>query len=301
MMDWDKLRIFHTVATSQSFTRAGEVLNLSQSAISRQIGALEESLQVALFHRHARGLLLTEQGDILFRTVSEILTKLAAVENALLESKERPRGPLRITAPVAIGTTWLTPHMREFCELYPEINVSLLVDDRELDLTMREADVAIRLFPAKHPDLIQKQLITLNNSAYASTEYLRTYGTPTKVQDLQNHKLVVFGEDIRLPFANVNWLTDACKANGTDCRSLFKINSMFGILNAVTSGLGIAGLPDYMVQGLTGLTKVLPEIKGPVIDVYFVYSMELRNSKRIKVFKDFLIRKLSESGLNKAA
>ncbi len=301
MMDWDKLRIFHTVATSQSFTRAGEVLNLSQSAISRQIGALEESLQVALFHRHARGLLLTEQGDILFRAVSEILTKLAAVENALLESKERPRGPLRITAPVAIGTTWLTPHMREFCELYPEINVSLLVDDRELDLTMREADVAIRLFPAKHPDLIQKQLITLNNSAYASTDYLRTYGTPTKASDLQAHKLVVFGEDTRQPFADVNWVVDASKESGAECRALFKINSLFGMLNAVTSGIGIAGLPDYMVQGLTSITKVLPELKGPVIDVYFVYSMELRNSKRIKVFKDFLIRKLSEDGLNKAA
>jgi DNA-binding transcriptional LysR family regulator len=301
MMDWDKLRIFHTVATSQSFTRAGEVLNLSQSAISRQIGTLEESLQVALFHRHARGLVLTEQGDILFRTVSEILTKLAAVENALLESKERPRGPLRITAPVAIGTTWLTPHMREFCELYPEINVSLLVDDRELDLTMREADVAIRLYPAKHPDLIQKQLITLNNSAYASTDYLRTFGTPAKAADLANHKLVVFGEETRQPFANVNWMMDAAKGAGVECRSLFKINSLFGMLNAVSSGLGIAGLPDYMVQGLTNLTKVLPEHKGPVIDVYFVYSMELRNSKRIKVFKEFLLRKLSEDGLTKAA
>ncbi len=176
MMDWDKLRIFHTVATAQSFTRAGEMLNLSQSAISRQIGALEEDLQVTLFHRHARGLMLTEQGEILFKTVTDIFGRLSSAENALLESKERPRGPLKITAPVAIGTSWLTPHMREFSELYPEITVTLLVDDRELDLTMREADVAIRLFPARHPDLVQKHLMTLNNSAYASTDYLRKAG-----------------------------------------------------------------------------------------------------------------------------
>ncbi len=84
MMDWDKLRIFHTVATAQSFTRAGEVLNLSQSAVSRQISALEEGLQVELFHRHARGLMLTEQGEILFKTVSDILTRLSAAENELL-------------------------------------------------------------------------------------------------------------------------------------------------------------------------------------------------------------------------
>ena len=180
MMDWDKLRIFHTVATAQSFTHAGEVLNLSQSAISRQISALEEDLQVELFHRHARGLMLSEQGEILFRTVSEILTRLSAAENALLESRERPRGPLKITAPVAIGTTWLTPRMREFAEAYPEITVTLLVDDRELDLIMREADVAIRLFPTRHPDLVQKPITTFKNSLYASNEYLRLHGVPKK-------------------------------------------------------------------------------------------------------------------------
>lgn len=301
MMDWDKLRIFHTVATAQSFTRAGEVLNLSQSAISRQIGALEEGLQVELFHRHARGLLLTEQGEILFRTVSDILTRLSAAENALLESKERPRGPLKITAPVSIGTSWLTPHMREFGELYPEITVSLLVDDRELDLSMREADVAIRLFPAKHPDLIQKHLTTLNNSLYASNDYLRIYGTPRKAQDLQTQRLITYGEDTRLPFAEVNWVLKAGAAPQEERKAFFKINSLFGILKAVESGVGIAGLPDYMVQGHNQIIKVLPELKGPTIDVYFMYSMELRNSKRIKVFKDFLIRKLSESGLSKAA
>lgn len=298
MMDWDKLRIFHTVATAQSFTRAGEVMNLSQSAISRQISALEESMQVTLFHRHARGLILTEQGEILFKTVSDILGKLAATENALLESKERPRGPLKITAPVAIGTTWLTPHMREFSELYPEIVVSLLVDDREFDLIMREADVAIRLFPAKHPDLIQKRLTTLRNSLYASNDYLREHGIPNKPQDLQNHKLITFGEDSRMPFAEVNWLLTAGLTKGEERKPAFKINSLYGMLKAVESGIGIAALPDYMARGIPNLTKVLPELKGPDTEVYFIYSMELKNSKRIKVFKEFLLRKLAEDGLN---
>lgn len=297
MMDWDKLRTFHTVATAQSFTRAGEMLNLSQSAISRQISALEEGLQVSLFHRHARGLMLTEQGEILFRTVSDVLTRLSAAENALLESKERPRGPLKITAPVAIGTTWLTPHMREFSESYPEIVVTLLVDDRELDLTMREADVAIRLFPAKHPDLVQKHLTTLNNSLYASNEYLRVYGIPQKAGDLKEHRLVTFGEDIRLPFAEVNWVLKAGAVAHEDRKAAFKVNSLVGISKAVEGGIGIAGLPDYMMKSLPGVSKVLSELKGPVTDVYLIYSMELRNSKRIKVFRDFIVRKLSEDGL----
>jgi len=300
MMDWDKLRIFHTVATAQSFTHAGETLNLSQSAVSRQIGALESDLDVLLFHRHARGLILTEQGEILFKTVSDIFSRLSATENALLESKDRPRGPLKITAPVAIGTTWLTPHMREFSELYPEITVTLLVDDREFDLAMREADVAIRLFPAKHPDLVQKKLTSLNNSLYASNDYLRNHGVPKKPQDLQNHKLITYGEDIRLPFAEVNWIMREGLLRGQERRSVFKINNMFGIMKAVESGIGIAGLPDYMAQGIVNLTKVLPELRGPVTEVYFVYSLELRNSKRITVFRDFLLRKLAEDGLNRA-
>lgn len=298
MMDWDKLRIFHTVATAKSFTRAGEIMNLSQSAISRQISALEESLQVSLFHRHARGLMLSEQGEILFRTVSDILTRLSAAENALLESKERPRGPLKITAPVAIGTTWLTPRMREFCDSYPEITPTLLVDDRELDLTMREADVAIRLWPAKHPDLVQKKLTVLNNSVYASNDYLRTFGIPKTAADLAGHRLIVFGEDARQPFAEVNWiLTAGLGKNAEERRPAFKINSLYGMFKAVQSSIGIAGLPDYMAKNAPGISRVLPELSGPTTDVYFIYSMELRNSKRIKVFKDFITRKLAEDGL----
>ena len=301
MMDWDKLRIFHTVATAQSFTRAGNILNLSQSAISRQISALEESLQVTLFHRHARGLLLSEQGEILFRGVSEMLGKLSSVENALLESKERPRGPLKITAPVAIGTTWLTLHMREFTESYPEIDVTMLVDDRELDLTMREADVAIRLFPAKHPELIQKKLTTLKNSVYGSNDYLRIHGVPRNVADLQHHRLVTFGDDGKLPFAEVNWLLHAGLSGNREHIPAFKINSLFGMLKSVESGIGLAGLPEYMGQNSPHISKVLPELKGPATDVYLIYSVELRNSKRIKVFKEFLLRKLAEDGLSKVA
>lgn len=301
MMDWDKLRIFHTVATASSFTHAGEVMGLSQSAISRQIGALEKSLDVLLFNRHARGLILTEQGEILFKAVSEIFSKLSAVENALLESKDRPRGPLKITAPVAIGTTWLTPHMREFSDLYPEIVVSLLVDDREFDLAMREADMAIRLYPAKHPDLVQKKITTLANSLYASNDYLRENGVPKKPQDLAHHRLITYGEESRLPFAEVNWILSEGLMRGEQRQAAFKINSLTGMLRAVESGIGIAGLPDYMADGVVNLTRVLPELKGPRTDVYFVYSMELRNSKRLIVFRDFLMRKLAEDGLNRAA
>ena len=126
-MDWDKLRIFHAVADAGSFTRAGEGLNLSQSAVSRQISTLEESLQVKLFHRHARGLKLTEQGEELFLSAHEVFAKLATAEARNTDARERPQGPLRITTTIAFGSFWLTPRIKEFVNLYPEIQVSLLV------------------------------------------------------------------------------------------------------------------------------------------------------------------------------
>src|SRR5246127_5689057 len=180
-MDWDKLRVFHAVAEAGSFTHAGEALNLSQSAVSRQISALEESLSVPLFHRHARGLILTEQGELLYSTAREVFAKLAMTEGLLTESRDRPKGPLKVTTTVAFGATWLTPLLREFLDLYPEIQLTLLVDDSELDLSMREADVAIRMSPPRQPDLVQRHLVDLQYNIYASPDYLAKHGTPKRV------------------------------------------------------------------------------------------------------------------------
>jgi DNA-binding transcriptional LysR family regulator len=297
MMDWDKLRIFHAVATAQSLTKAGEVLNLSQSAVSRQISALEGHLHVSLFHRHARGLVLTEQGEILLKAANEIFSKLNAAENALIETRERPRGPLKITAPVGFGTLWLTPLMPAFSAQYPDITPTLLVDDRELDLTMREADVAIRLYPAKHPDLVQKTLCRVAHSLYASNDYLRAHGVPKKVEDVSKHHMIAYPEDMRLPYAEVNWHLLLGASSKEPHRPVFSVNSMLGIKAAMEAGAGIAALPDYVMAGLKNVAKVLPEVKGPEVELYFIYPLELRQSRRINVFKEFLVQQLQMSGL----
>src|ERR1700731_2223677 len=217
-MDWDKLRVFHAVAEAGSFTHAGEALNLSQSAVSRQISALEESLSVPLFHRHARGLILTEQGELLYSTAPEVFAKLAMTEGLLTESKDRPKGPLKVTTSVAFGSSWLTPRIREFLELYPEIQVSMVVDDSELDLSMREADVAIRLTPPRQPDLVQRHLLTIIVHVYAAPEYVKKHGMPQRAEDLDQHRLIVYGEDARPPVPGVNWLLDTGVKPGNDRR-----------------------------------------------------------------------------------
>ena len=293
-MDWDKLRVFHAVAEAGSFTHAGEALNLSQSAVSRQISALEESLNVPLFHRHARGLILTEQGELLYSTAREVFAKLAMTEGLLTESKDRPKGPLKVTTSVGFGSIWLTPRIREFLELYPDIQVAMVVDDSELDLSMREADVAIRMSPPRQPDLVQRHLMTVHVHLYAAPEYLKKYGTPRRAEELDQHRLVVYGDESRAPISNINWALEAGTKPGHERRPILQVNNTYGLLRAVSSGLGIAALADYVAVETPDLVRVLPELTGPPVEAYFVYPEELRASKRISVFRDFLIRKVTE-------
>jgi DNA-binding transcriptional LysR family regulator len=295
-MDWDKLRVFHAVAEAGSFTHAGEVLNLSQSAVSRQISALEESLNLPLFHRHARGLILTEQGELLYRTARDVFSKLAMTEALLTESRERAQGPLKITTTVAFGSLWLTPRIKDFLDLYPDIAVSLVLSDGELDLAMREADVAIRMTPPRQPDLVQRHLMTMKYTVFAAPDYVKAHGLPLTLADLDHHRIVVFGEDARVapPLSNVNWLLDAGAPPDRPRRPVLEVNNIYGIYRAVKSGLGLGAMPDYMISAADDLIPVLPEIAGPTFDAYFVYPEELRHSKRITAFRDFLLEKIAE-------
>jgi DNA-binding transcriptional LysR family regulator len=295
MMDWDKLRIFHAVAEAGSFTHAGDTLNLSQSAVSRQISALEDSLRVPLFHRHARGLILTEQGELLYRTAHEVFGKLAMTEAQLSESKDRPKGKLKVNATVAFGSTWLAPRMREFMEVYPEIEVHLILSDRELDLSMREADVAIRLSPPRQADLVQRHLLTVHINVYAAAGYIKTKGMPKSVDELDEHRIVAYGHDTRPPVPDVNWLLRVGRSDNRLRRPAMTVNNTYAVMRAVESGAGIGALPEFMVQDRSDLVNILTELEGPQIDAYFVYPEEVRKSKRTMVFRDFLLRKVAES------
>jgi len=292
-IDWDKLRVFHAVAEAGSFTHAGETLNLSQSAVSRQVSALEQSLGTPLFHRHARGLILTEQGETLYDTAHNVFAQLAKVQTQLAENKERPQGALKISSTVAFGSVFLASRMKEFVNRYPDIDVSLVLADTELDLSMRQADVAIRLTPPTQPDLVQRLLMTLQYRVYAAPEYLQQYGMPKNARDLDRHRIVVYGDDARPPVANLNWLLTENVRDSIPRKPVLRVNSIYGILRAVQSGLGLGALPEYMGREIGNLVEVLPELQGPELQMYFVYPEELRDSARIIAFRDFLVEKLA--------
>jgi len=287
-MDWDKLRIFHAVAQAGSFTHAGEGLALSQSAVSRQISALEEDLGVQLFHRHARGLILTEQGELLYRTAHDVFDKLESVKSIIADSKDSPEGSLRVTTTVGFGSTWLTPRIRRFLDNYPDIRLSIICDDRELDLSMREADIGIRMSDPTQPDLIKKRLLTVHTHIYASPDYIRAHGAPNEIDDIDDHPIIAYGDNAPPSLRNVNWLCNIGKPPHVIRPTKLQVNNIYGLLLALESGLGIGVLPDYMVDDNKNLQRVLPSVNGPAFDTFFVYPEELRNTKRITVFRDFL-------------
>lgn len=295
-MDWDRLRVFHTVAEAGSLTHAARKLNLSQSAVSRQITSLEDSLGQILFHRHARGLILTEYGETLSKTVKDVYHQLEMIWAKLGEARDRPSGELRITTTSAFGATWLTGKMRLFLEHYPEINASLILSDAELDLGMREADCAIRMIAPHQIGLIQRKLASFQLKIYASEDYLSQVGTPHHIEDLDKLQLIVYELSQESPAENLNWLQYVGRESDQPRAARFKVNSLTGIYRAVRSGLGIASLPDYMAKDPVslGLRQILPDVVGPTIQSYFVYPEELRHSKRIEAFRDFLISQVEE-------
>ena len=293
-MDWDKLKIFHAVAEAGSFTSATVILNLSQSAISRQIQSLEDDLKVKLFERHARGLTLTQNGEYVYKTAHEVIGKLKEVETSLGDQKNKPTGKITITTVRSFGTHWLTPRIQEFMQLHPEMEVELIFDDKELDLSTRQADIGIFMRRPKQLNYIQKKLMDINYHIYGSNAYLEKYGMPKSIADLNKHKFISFGKGTPSPVYNPDWALKIGMKDSKKRKSIMKVNSVMGLLLAVESGVGLAALPDYLVFQSKNLIKVLPKVEGPITEAHFVYPQSLKNVARVQAFRNFLYSKISE-------
>ena len=288
-MDWDKLRIFHAVADAGSLTHAGEQLDMSQSAISRQIRALEEQLQTTLFHRHARGLLLTEQGELLYEATLTMTKRLNAAAARIRDSKDEVHGDLRVTATAGFGTLWLVPRLHRLFETHPKLSVNLILTESILDLPMREADIAIRMASPQQPGLIRRPLMEVAMRLYASKDYLQEAGMPESVDELGARRVISFSPNAPQPHAAADWLRGHIHPQR---RTHLMINSYFGVLKAALHGLGIAALPDYITRDYPELVNILPGEASPPFPVYIVYPEELRRSQRVLAFRDFMVREV---------
>ncbi len=288
-MDWDKLRIFHAVADAGSLTHAGDTLKLSQSAVSRQIRALEESLDAILFHRHARGLILTEQGEVLFAATRDMSRSLETAAARIRDAEDEVYGELRVTSTTGFGTLFLAPRLPALYAQYPDLKIDLMLEERVLDLPMREADVAIRMKEPSQADLIRKRLMSVTMRLYASEEYLRANGTPETVDDLTDFRLIsqnITSAQVSVGAQLIRELT------ARPLRSSFTVNNYFGVLQAVINDLGIGVLPDYVSEDFPDLVHVLPEVASGDIPVFLAYPEELRHSRRIAAFRDFVVEEI---------
>ncbi len=289
IMDWDKLRIFHAVADAGSLTHAGDTLHLSQSAVSRQIRALEESLNVTLFHRHARGLILTEQGELLFDATSAMAKRLDAAAARIRDSEDEVFGELRVTSTIGLGTMWLAPRLVNLYKKYPALKIDLMLEERVLDLPMREADVAIRMKEPSQADLIRKRLMTIRMQLYASPDYLEQHGTPTTMADFSRHRLICQHAGTPQVSAGAALIAELMSH---DIPSTLTVNNYFGVMQAVLNHLGIGVLPDYLAAEFPHLVRVLPEVSSNDVPVFLAYPEELRHSKRVAAFRDFITEEI---------
>lgn len=290
-MDWDKLRIFHAAAEAGSFTHAGDALHMSQSAVSRQVSALERELKVVLFHRHARGLVLTEQGELLHRTTSDVINKLHTAETLLSDTTSKPTGELRVTAPVGFGSVWLTQRLREFHDLYPEIRIELHLNDDQVDIGMRAADVAIWTREPGQTDLIRRLLFTSKVRAFASTQYVRRFGAPKTLEELDQHRIVSYSGQPAQHLSAITWIETVGRDGKAPREPAFRANSVVALRYAIRSGIGIGMIPDYLSDEEADLVPVLTEIDPPTLPILFVYPEELKASKKVQVLRDFLVAK----------
>lgn len=294
-MDWDKLRIFHAAAEAGSFTHAGEALHMSQSAVSRQVSALERDLKVALFHRHARGLVLTEQGELLHQTTSDVINRLHTAETLLSDTTSKPSGELRITAPVGFGTIWLTQRLREFRDHYPEIRIELHLNDDQVDIGMRAADVAIWTREPPQSDLIRRMLFTSRVRAFASAQYAQRFGVPRTLEELDEHDIVSYSGQPAQHLAAISWIETAGRSGRDPREPAFRANSVVALREAIRAGLGVGMIPDYMSEEGGDLVPVLTEIEPPTLPILFVYPEELKASKKVQVLRDFLVGQARQS------
>lgn len=290
LIDLDKLKTFYCVATLQSASKAAQQMGLSQSSVSRQILNLEEALNKKLFHRQIGGLILTKHGEILFRYAAKALEDIKTAQTLIENDESEVEGLLKLAVTVGVGTCYLSPFMEGFLKRYPNVRMTVLASDEMPKLNLEEADVAIRPYIEGAAGLVQRPLIATRSCLYASPDYLKKYGTPQTVDDLDNHRLIAFGNHPNHPFSEMDWHLRIGKSGNESREPYIQINLAKNRCSLAEVGLGIVCISqEHPELEKKNLVRVLPDIKGPEIRAYYTYSQELENSKRVLALYEFLV------------
>lgn len=210
---------------------------------------------------------------------------------SFLEDESKMAGDLRIVAFPYLGAEWLIPAVKEFLELYPDINIHIHIDPD--DVNPFNYDVGIGSFIPNQPHLIQKELFPDYNQFFASEEYLAKYGIPQIAEDLDNHRLITYKpQESHSPHRSINLLfTIGRKLTSPPREPYFTVDSLSGMLNAVLQGYGIAELPVLSTHHNPELKLILPKIKGRNLPTYYLFQETRKHSKKIQMLYKYLLGK----------
>ncbi|WP_434763974.1 LysR family transcriptional regulator [Vibrio fortis] len=285
--------IFVAVVESGSFSAAAERLSMTKSAVSKRISSLEDNLGTRLFHRSTRKLTLTEAGEQFSDYARNSLFIAQQGINATTLHQGKPKGTLKINAPMTFSRLHLVPLLKEFLDLYPDIKVILNMDDKIVDMIEGGYDVGIRIGELKDSSLIAKRLAKCDSVVCASPEYLTEYGIPKTPSDLKDHNCIYYS----LFQAGVEWtfFRDNEKSK-VEPKGNFVVNNSDAIGEMLLQGLGICQMPTFIVRKYLDsgqLIEVLDDYNLPQHNIYAVYPERRHVPEKVRVFLDFVENRLS--------
>lgn len=295
--DFEALAIFAKVVELQSFAAAATELTLSKATVSKAVSRLEERLGARLFNRTSRRLALTDAGRTLAIKAAQLLVDGEALENEALAQSSTPRGLVRLAAPMTYGTGTLAPLLPEFLARYPDVSIDLSLSDATVDLIGEGFDAAIRIASLPDSSLIARRLCSVQRHVVAAPSYFARYGRPTHPSELADHKC--FGYTyLSTPgvwhFSNAAGEVVSVRPSGP-----LHVNNGEAVMPALIAGLGIGGLPDFIVDDAIArgeLETVLDDWSQTLSGVYLVTPPGGPRPARVEVLLAFLAEKLSDSG-----
>lgn len=296
-MEIKQVKIFYTIARNPDLTMALEILKCSKEEMYDQMHLLEKELGTRLFHRDEKKWGLNPQGHTLFKSARSMLIELETAKSSLLEKKGQPvSGPLRVSTTKALTSLWIHQFVSSFKKKYNDVVLEIIPDDRPIDLLSGGFDIAIRTLLPLSPDLIQHYLMTWHVGLYASPKYIRDFGLPASVEDLDNHRFLALSYEGNEPYREAHWyLTLGKRGREAPRVPVFKTNDLNALVQTALDGMGIISVSEelnYVQEGR--LVRVLPQIKGPEVAIYYICEDFLQDSPKILAFKEHLQEGIQE-------
>ncbi|UUX49879.1 LysR family transcriptional regulator [Nisaea acidiphila] len=283
------MKVFCSVVENDSLAGASRTLNVSPSVVSKQLSGLEDRLGVRLLNRTTRRVSLTEVGSAYYERCKRILADVDEAEIAVSQAHSAPRGLLKVTAPTTFAHRHVAPHLPEFLDRYPEVEVQLLVNDRVVDLVDEGIDLAIRIAQLKDSSLIARKLAVNHRMLVASPDYVKKWGSPANPDQLSDHSLITYAPGN--PINDWHFMVDnqqkILRAKGT-----LAMNNGDSVLQTVLAGGGLAMLAAFMAgeHVKTGkLVTLLDDYVREDVPIYAVYPSGRHLSPKVRAFVDFLV------------